>query len=109
MISPVARAALVVSSIYILRISKKARATILHAAAPFLADPARFNDGLRPGAGKADGIEGSTGQRFESFQPISHCSKNRLSVFWPNCLGGWARPRPGRGSGCLEFDFLPIS
>jgi hypothetical protein len=56
MASPVGRAALVISSIYILRISKKAPRMVGHAAASFLADPARFVDGLRPRAG-ADDIE----------------------------------------------------
>jgi hypothetical protein len=38
------------SSIYILRISKKAPRMVLNAAAPFLAGPARFVRGLRPRA-----------------------------------------------------------
>jgi hypothetical protein len=50
MMSPVGRAALVVSSIDILRISKKAPGILPHAAEPRLADPARFVHGLRPRA-----------------------------------------------------------
>jgi hypothetical protein len=98
MISPVGRAALVVSSIYILRISKKAPAIVLHAAGLFLADPARFMPGLRPRAGSRRHCC-STEQRFESFQTILHCSRNRLSASTAGLPASWASARLGSAAG----------